>query len=111
MLEDGIISEVESSAGGTPIVTPLKPDGKTPRICGDYRLTLNRSLLQQNCTTKEPKDVLHKLNGASVSSKIDLQNAFLQLLLDDNSKAFWIVCVQLFAIWTICVTVDIPENH
>ncbi len=52
MLEDGIISEVESSAWGTPIVTPLKPDGKTPRICGDYRLTLNRSLLQQSCTTE-----------------------------------------------------------
>ncbi len=45
MLEDGIISEVESSAWGTPIVTPLKPDGKTPRICGDYRLTLNSTKL------------------------------------------------------------------
>ncbi len=56
MIEDGIISESEFS---TPIVTPLKPDGKTPRIYLDYRLTLNGPLLQQSCTTEEPEDVLH----------------------------------------------------
>ncbi len=87
MLENCIISEVESSAWDTPIVTPLKLDGKTARICGDYRLTLNRSLLQQSCTTEEPEDVLHKLNGAKVFSKLDLQNAFLQIPLEDDSKA------------------------
>ncbi len=48
MLDDGIISKVESSVWGTPIMTPLKPDGKTPRICGDYRLTL----LQVTAPTK-----------------------------------------------------------
>ncbi len=77
-----------------PLGAPLKPDGKTPRICGDYRLTLNRSLLQQSCTTEEPEDVLHKLNGAKVFSKIDLQNSFYQIPLDDDLKAiattFWI---------------------
>ncbi len=31
--------------------------------------------------------MLHKLNGAYVFSKIDLQNAFSQIPLDDNSKA------------------------
>ncbi len=81
------ISEVESPAWGTPIVTPLKLDGKTPRIWGDYRQTLNRSLLQQSCATEEPEDVLHNLNGAKVFPKIDLQNAFLQLPLHENSMA------------------------
>ncbi len=66
-------------------MTPLKPDGKTPRICGDYRLTLNRPLLQQSCTTEEPEDVLNKLNGAKVFS--NLQNAFLQIPLHEDSKA------------------------
>ncbi len=68
-------------------MTPLKPDDKTPRICGGYRVTLSRSLLLQSCTTEEPEDVLHKLNGAYVFSKIDLQNAFLQTPVDENSKA------------------------
>ncbi len=68
-------------------MTPLKLDGKAPRICGDYRLTLNRKLLQQSCTTEEPEDVLHKLNGAKVFSKLDLQNTFLQIPLKDDSKA------------------------
>ncbi len=76
---------------------------------------LNRLLPQQSCTTEEPEDVLHKLNGAKVFSKIDLQNTFLQIPLDDDLKAitttFWIVRVQRFAIWALCATFDIPENH
>ncbi len=38
-------------------------------------------------TIEEPEDVFHRLNGAKVFVKIDLQNAFLQLPLDEHSKA------------------------
>ncbi|GAA47188.1 hypothetical protein CLF_106594, partial [Clonorchis sinensis] len=56
MCAKGILTPVESSNWATPIVTPLKADGITPRICGDYRLTLNTRLLQRTCTTEEPED-------------------------------------------------------
>ncbi len=38
---DGIINAVKSSLWATPIVTCLKKDGVTPRICGDYQMTVN----------------------------------------------------------------------
>ena len=41
LAEQGILMPVESSNWATPIVTPLKADEKTPRICGDYHLTIN----------------------------------------------------------------------
>ncbi len=84
--EQGILIAVEASQWATPIVTPLKRDGVTPRICGDYRITLNKHLLQRACTTLEIEDVLNKLKGAKWFSKIDLQNAFLQIPLDDESS-------------------------
>ncbi|GAA50410.1 hypothetical protein CLF_104510 [Clonorchis sinensis] len=46
MCEEGILTPIESSNRATPIVTPLKADSITLRICGDYRLTLNTRLLQ-----------------------------------------------------------------
>ncbi|CAH8653056.1 unnamed protein product [Schistosoma rodhaini] len=82
----GIIEPVQSSAWGTPIVTPLKSDGKTPRICGDYRLTLNSRLLKQTCTTMEAEDILNRLHGSKVFSKVDLKDAYLQIPLDQSSS-------------------------
>ena len=86
LVSSGTITPVDSSAWATPIVTPLKSDGKTPRVCGDYRLTLNPHLLQHTCTTAEPEDVLNKLFGSQMFSKIDLKNAYLQIPLDEESK-------------------------
>jgi len=83
---EGIIQKVESSSWATAIVTPLKSDGVTPRICGDYRTTLNKYLLQRSCTTEEPEDILNRLKGAKLFSQIDLQNAYLQIPLDEESK-------------------------
>ena len=65
MCAKGILTPVDSSSWATPIVTPLKSDGKTPRVCGDYRLTLNTCLLQRTCTTEEPEDVLCHLSGSN----------------------------------------------
>ncbi|VDP68804.1 unnamed protein product [Echinostoma caproni] len=36
MVSKGVLTPVNSSAWATPAVTPLKRDGKTPMICGDY---------------------------------------------------------------------------
>ncbi|CAH8483492.1 unnamed protein product [Schistosoma turkestanicum] len=81
-----VIEPVQSSAWGTPIVTPLKSDDKTHRICGDYRLTLNSRLLKQTCTTVEAEDFLNRLHGSKVFSKVDLKDAYLQIPLDQSSS-------------------------
>ncbi|CAH8468827.1 unnamed protein product [Schistosoma haematobium] len=81
-----IIEPIQSSAWGTPIVTSLKSDGKTPGICGDYRLTLNSRLLKRTCTTVEAEDILNRLHGSKVFSKVDLKDAYLQIPLDQSSS-------------------------
>ena len=86
LVNKGILSPVEASSWATPIVTPLKRDGRTYRICGDYRLTLNKSLLQQSCTTLEAEDILHCLVGSKYFSKLDLKDAYLQIPIDGQSS-------------------------
>ena len=87
LLARGILTPVDSSAWATPIVTPLKRDGQTPRICGDYRITLNKVLLQTSCTTVEPEDILNEFYGSKFFSKIDLKDAYLQIPLNTTSSA------------------------
>lgn len=85
--QDGILKRVESSSWATPIVTPLKADGRV-RICGDFRVTINSHLKQAANTTREVEDMFMGLQGSKFFSKIDLTNAFLQVPLDDESKEF-----------------------
>ena len=85
LVADGILSPVKSSSWATPIVTPLKSNG-TPRICGDYRITVNPVLKQTASTTREVEEMFAGLKGQNVFSKVDLQNAFLQIPLDQPSK-------------------------
>ena len=87
LVERNILTLVSCSQLATPIVTPLKSDGCSPRICGDYRTTLNCRLLQKTCTTPEPEDILYKFKGSSFFSKIDLKDAYLQIPLDDESSS------------------------
>ncbi|GAA50669.1 retrovirus-related Pol polyprotein from transposon 17.6 [Clonorchis sinensis] len=86
MCAKGILTPVESSNWATPIVTSLKADGITPRICGDYRLTLNTRLLQRTCTTEEPEDVLCRLSGSSVFSKVDLGSCTIPVRLPQGTS-------------------------
>ena len=83
----GILTPVESSLWATPIVTPLKKDGITPRICGDYWLTLNEPLYQHCCITDGPEDIFNRLYGSKCFSKIDLKDANLQIPLDPESSS------------------------
>ena len=85
LVSDGILRAVSSSVWATPIVTPLKANGQ-PRICGDFRLTVNPSLLQTATTTPEVEEMFQGLQGSSFFSKVDLTNAFLQIPLDEQSK-------------------------
>ncbi|VDP53899.1 unnamed protein product [Schistosoma curassoni] len=59
---------VDTGTWGTPIVTPPKSGGKTPKICGDYRFTLNFRSLKQTCTTVDAEDILNRLHGSKLFS-------------------------------------------
>ncbi|CAH8568515.1 unnamed protein product [Dicrocoelium dendriticum] len=86
LCESGILVPVQSSRWATPIVTPLTPDGQTPRVCGDYRVNLNTKLLQRSCVTEEPDSILSRLHGSKIFSRLDLKDAYLQIPLTDESS-------------------------
>lgn len=84
MENDGVLRKVDQSEWATPIVTVRKSNGKI-RICGDYKVTVNKCLCDMVSTTPSIEDVLNQLGGAKVFSVIDLSNAYLQLPVDEAS--------------------------
>ncbi|VDP95312.1 unnamed protein product [Echinostoma caproni] len=88
MAHDGIITGVISRTWATPIVIAIKSDGKTPRICGYYRLTLNPRLRKCAATTMKLEEFMKALHGSTCSSKIDLADAYLQIPLASACRQF-----------------------
>ncbi|KAJ8706686.1 hypothetical protein PYW07_012764 [Mythimna separata] len=82
MLRTGVIEPVESADWATPLVPVRKADGGL-RICADYKVTLNPVLLIDRYPLPRIDDLLVKLNGAKVLSKIDLSQAYNQIELED----------------------------
>jgi hypothetical protein len=85
LVDQNVLVPVESSRWATPIVTPLKSDG-SPRVCGDFKVSVNPLLYQKATTTLEAEDMFAALKHASFFSKVDFQNAFLQIPLDKKSQ-------------------------
>ncbi|XP_055536158.1 uncharacterized protein K02A2.6-like [Wyeomyia smithii] len=85
MEELGIITRVDSSRWGTPLVPVVKSDGSI-RLCGDYKVTLNRYLKDVKHPLPTAEEIFAKLNGGTRFSKLDLSKAYNQFELDDRSK-------------------------
>ena len=81
----GIISRVFNSEWATPVVTVLKDNGKV-RLCGDYSVTLNKHMQTVKYPLPRIEDVISRLGGSKVWSRLDMQAAYLQLPLDEPSK-------------------------
>ena len=85
--KEGVLKKVESSDRATPIVPVLKPDG-TVRICGDLKLTLNQYLDIPEYPMPTPEDLFTKLNGGDNFTKLELSNAYQQVVLDEESQPY-----------------------
>lgn len=81
----GVLTPVQRSDWATPIVPVVKKNGNI-RICADYKLTLNRVLEIDRYPLPRVEDLLVKLHGGQHFSKIDLSQAYPQLVLDDTKK-------------------------
>ena len=81
---------IEKVEGPTPWVSPIVavPKPKSPnevRICIDMRMP-NTAIQRERHITPTPDDILCNLNGATVFSKLDLNNGYHQLELDPSSR-------------------------
>lgn len=85
MLEMGIISR-----GSTPYSSPLtftvKPDGSL-RILLDAR-EINKYMIAESEAPPMQMDVLNAFHGVNYISTIDLNNAYFQIKISDNSKMY-----------------------
>ena len=69
----------------TPIVPVLKPNGQV-RICGDFKVTVNRYLDFTQYPLPQIEENFERFSGGTVYSKLDLPDAYLQVELDKESK-------------------------
>ena len=85
MQKDGIIEPVQFADWAAPIVSVLKSDGKSVRICGDFKLTVNQASKLDRYPIPKIEDLLAKLAGGKLFTKLDMSQAYQQLLLDEES--------------------------
>lgn len=85
---EGIIFPVRHAEWAAPIVPVLKSDGQNVRICGDYRVTVNREAKPDLYPLPRIDDLFSNLAGGKVFSKLDLVSAYQQIELDKDSKQY-----------------------
>ena len=76
---------------GTPVVPIRKVTlpGQTTaklRVCGDYSVTVNPQLEPHRHPIPRPEDLMQKLGGGYGFTKIDLSNAYNQIMLTPESQ-------------------------
>jgi hypothetical protein len=81
----GTITSVNTSSWASPIVPVIKSDGSV-RICGDYKVGVNRALVTDVYPLPTPDDLFAALADSKIYSKLDMKNAYLQLPLSEDSR-------------------------
>lgn len=87
LVQLGILTPVNTSEYATPAVPVIKKDGSI-RLCGDYKTTINPSLDITHYPLPKIDDLLAALAGGMHFSKIDLNRAYQQVLMSEESKKY-----------------------
>ena len=86
----GIIEPVQFADWAAPIVPVVKNDGSI-RICGDYKVTINRAAKVDSYPLPRVEDLFASLGQGKSFSKLDLAHAYQQILLDESSKQYAVI--------------------
>ncbi|XP_025999364.1 uncharacterized protein K02A2.6-like [Astatotilapia calliptera] len=87
LLEEKIIQPVKFSEWAAPIVPILKPDSSA-RICGDYKLTVNKVSPVEQYPIPRMEDMIAGLAGGEKYTKLDMSHAYQQVVLDEESRKY-----------------------
>ncbi len=90
LIKEHIIEPVKFSEWAALVVPVLKPDGSV-RLCGDYRVTVNRQSSLEQYPIPRMEDMFAVLSGGEKYTKLDMSHAYQQILLDKTSKQYVIV--------------------
>ena len=78
---------MDHSVWAAPIFADPKKDSKC-RICGDYKVSLDRFLDVDQYPLSKPADLFATLSAGQVLIKLNLTQAYQQLLLNDSLQQF-----------------------
>lgn len=84
---EGILRKVESSEWATPLVPVAKAEGKL-RLCGDYKLTVNRFLAVDEHPLPTLDELFADMSGGKHFTKIDLNQAYLHLPVREEDRPY-----------------------
>ena len=76
LVNEGTLEAVQTSDWASPIVTVLKPDKVSVRMCGDFKQTVNSVSTLNKYPIPKVDDLFSALSGDKVFSKIDLSQAY-----------------------------------
>lgn len=85
LVKTGVLEPVTTSEWATPIVPVPKKDGGI-RTCGDFKVTINPVLSAEQYPLPLIDDLFAGLSGGQKFSKIDLNQAYLQMCVDEQSR-------------------------
>lgn len=81
LVKMGTLFPVTDSEYATPIVPILKTNGDF-RICGDYKATINKYLVDFKYPLPNIEQIFASMQGGQLLTKLDLSNAYNQLELE-----------------------------
>ncbi|KYO22705.1 hypothetical protein Y1Q_0003209 [Alligator mississippiensis] len=84
LIMQGVFEPVIHTSWATPVVPVLKPNGSV-RICGDYKFTVNKALKQDLHPVPAINQLLSALAGGKGFAKLDLAQAYQQLIVYDKT--------------------------
>ena len=90
LLQAGIIEPVQTAEWAAPIVPVVKSDGSI-RICGDYKVTVNKAAEVESYPLPRIDDLLASLGGGKIFTKLDLAHAYQQVPLADCAKQYVVI--------------------
>ena len=91
LVAEGILEPVTFSDWAAPIVAIWKSDKQSVRICGDYKMSVNPVSKLDRYPIPRVEDLFSTLSGGESFSKIDLSQAYNQVLLDEDSKQYTVI--------------------
>ena len=83
--KENIIEHVQFSEWAAPIVPVMKPN-ESVRICGDYKLIVNRVAKLDGYPLPRIEDLFARLASGKKFTKLDIAHAYQQIPLDEESK-------------------------
>ena len=91
LVSEGIIEPVQFADWAATIVPVVKSDRKSLQICGDFKLTLNQASKLDRYPIPKVTDLFAKLAGGKAFTKLDMSQAYQQLLLDEESRKYAVI--------------------